>query len=51
MTKQRNTLISYILFYGGFFLSFASIAIIIIYTIVFGNYEGDYVHLLCSIFC
>lgn len=51
MTKQRNTLISYILFYGGFFLSFASIAIIIIYTLVFGNYEGDYVHLLCFIFC
>lgn len=50
MTKQRNTLISYILFYGGFFLSFASIAIII-YTLVFGNYEGDYVHLLCFIFC
>lgn len=51
MTKQRNTLISYILFYGGFFLSFASIAIIIIYTLVFGNYEGDNVHLLCFIFC
>lgn len=51
MTKQRNTLISYILFYGGFFLSFASIAIIIIYTLVFENYEGDYVHLLCFIFC
>ena len=51
MTKQRNTLISYILFYGGFFLFFASIAIIIIYTLVFGNYEGDYVHLLCFIFC
>lgn len=51
MKKQRNTLISYILFYGGFFLSFASIAIIIIYTLVFGNYEGDYVHLLCFIFC
>lgn len=51
MTKQRNTLISYILFYGGFFLIFTSIAIILIYTLVFKNYEGDYVHLLCFIFC
>lgn len=51
MTKQRNTLISYILFYGGFFLIFTSIAIIIIYALVFENYEGDYVHLLCFIFC
>lgn len=51
MTKQRNTLISYILFYGGFFLIFTSITIILIYTLVFKNYEGDYVHLLCFIFC
>lgn len=51
MKKQRNTLISYILFYGGFFLIFTSITIIIIYTLVFKNYEGDYVHLLCFIFC
>lgn len=51
MKKQRNTLISYILFYGGFFLIFTSITIILIYTLVFKNYEGDYVHLLCFIFC
>lgn len=51
MKKQRNTLISYILFYGGFFLIFTSITIILIYTLVFKNYEGDYVNLLCFIFC
>lgn len=47
MKKQRNVLISYLLYYGGFVLSIISIVVILIYTITFGNHEGDYIHLIC----
>ena len=48
--KQRNALIAYILFYGGFFLLFVSIIIILIYTIGFKNHDVSIVHILLIIF-
>lgn len=49
MKKQKNTLISYLLFYGGFLVSINSIIVIIIYTIVFENYVGNFVHIMLFI--
>jgi len=49
MKKQKNTLISYLLFYGGFLLSITSIIVIIIYTIVSENYFGNFVHIILFI--
>lgn len=49
MNKQRNVLISYLLYYGGFFISILSIVIILIYSILFNHHEVDIIHLLCFI--
>lgn len=47
--NQKNTLISYILFYSGFMLIILSLLTIVIYTIPFKNYQGNIIHLLCFI--
>ena len=49
MKKQKNTLISYFLFYGGFLVLINSIIVFIIYTIVFENYVGNFVHIMLFI--
>jgi hypothetical protein len=47
--KQKNTLISYILYYGGFIMVFFAMLFIIIYTILFNNYVCDVFHLIMFI--
>lgn len=49
MKKQKNVLISYILFYGGFLLAFLSFIFLILYTIVFDNYKVTLVHWFCMV--
>lgn len=49
MKKQKNTLISYLLFYGGFLVFINSIIAIMIYTIVFENYVVNFVHIILFI--
>ena len=49
MKKQRNVLISYILFYGGFFILVLSILCLIIYTIVLNNHKVNFIHLICFV--
>lgn len=47
MTK--NTLISYLLYYGGFILVIFAVLFIIIYTILFNNYVCHFYHLIMFI--
>ena len=47
--KQKNTLISYLLYYGGFVLMIFAVFFIIIYTIFFNNYECNVIHLIMFI--
>lgn len=47
MTK--NTLISYLLYYGGFILVIFGVLFIIIYTILFNNYVCHFYHLIMFI--
>lgn len=47
--KQKNTLISYLLYYGGFILAFLAIIFVIIYTIFFNNYVCNVFHLIMFI--
>lgn len=49
MKKQRNVLISYLLYYGGFLLLIISLILILIYTKVFENYVVDFINLLLVI--
>lgn len=47
--KQKNTLISYLLYYGGFMLVIFAVLFVIIYTIPFNNYVCDVFHLIMLI--
>ena len=49
MKKQKNVLISYFLFYGGFLLSILSICVVLIYSLLFGNTKGDIIHIISFI--
>ncbi len=49
MKKQKNVLISYILFDGGFLSAFLSFIFLILYTIVFDNYKMILVHCFCMV--